>query len=85
MFVVISGRCVELNEKDRLRREKEIAQNNLETFILDTSDKLSQAEFEAVTTEKERTSILEKCSEVKKKIFFFFFFFLIFFLIFFFF
>jgi len=63
-FEAAVKRCVELNEKDRLRREKEIAQNNLETFILDTSDKLSQAEFEAVTTEKERTSILEKCSEI---------------------
>ena len=53
-----------LNEKDRKRREKEIAQNSLETFILDTQDKLSQEEFESVTTEEERTNILENCSQV---------------------
>lgn len=53
-----------LNEKDRKRREKEIAQNSLETFILDTQDKLTQEEFESVTTEEERTNILEKCSQV---------------------
>ena len=43
----------------------EIAQNNLETFILDTSDKLSQTEFETLTTEEERANILAKCSEVR--------------------
>jgi hypothetical protein len=31
---------------------------------LDTQDKLSQAEFESLTTKKERSKILEKCSEV---------------------
>jgi len=59
------NRIAELNEKDRLRKEKEIAQNNLETFILDTSDKLSQSEFESVTTEAERDKILAKCSQVR--------------------
>ena len=53
-----------LNEKDRIRKEKEISQNNLETFILDIQDKLSQDEFQALTTEEERTQILEKSSEV---------------------
>ena len=54
------------NEQDRLRREKEQAMNGLETFILDTQDKLSQTEFESLTTKKERSKILEKCSEVWK-------------------
>ena len=54
-----------LNEKDRIRKEKEISQNNLETFILDIQDKLSQDEFQALTTEEERTQILEKSSEVR--------------------
>lgn len=53
-----------MDEKDRLRREKEIAQNSLETFILDTQDKLTQDEFQSLTTEVERSQILEKCSEV---------------------
>jgi len=54
----------ELDEKDRIRKEKEISQNSLETFILDTQDKLSQEEFESLTTEEERTKIIEKCSTV---------------------
>ena len=56
----------ELNEKERKRREKEVAQNNLETFILDTQDKLSQPEFESLTTDSERSKILEKCSQVNE-------------------
>lgn len=63
-FETAVKRIAELNEKDRLRKEKEIAQNNLETFILDTSDKLSQSEFESVTTEAERDKILAKCSQI---------------------
>lgn len=57
-------RINDLNEKDRARKEKEIAQNNLETFILDIQDKLSQEEFQSLVTEEDRTKILEKCSEV---------------------
>jgi len=63
-FETAAKRIFELNEKDRLRKEMEIAQNNLETFILDTSDKLSQTEFETLTTEEERANILAKCSEI---------------------
>ena len=61
---MIFNRIQELNEKDRIRKEKEIAQNSLETFILDVQDKLSQEEFQALVKEDERTQILEKSSEV---------------------
>ena len=47
----------ELDEKDRIRKEKEISQNSRETFILHTQAKLSQEEFESLTTEEERTKI----------------------------
>jgi len=63
-FEMATKRISELNERDRQRKEKEIAQNTLETFILDTSDKLSQPEFESLTTEKERNKILTKCSQI---------------------
>lgn len=53
-----------MNEKDRIRREKEQAKNGLEGFILDTQDKLTQPEFEVLVTESEKTNIMEKCSEV---------------------
>lgn len=59
-------RINDLNEKDRARKEKEIAQNNLETFILDIQDKLSQEEFQSLVTEEDRTKILEKCSETSE-------------------
>ena len=62
---MIFNRIQELNEKDRIRKEKEIAQNSLETFILDVQDKLSQEEFQALVKEDERTQILEKSSEVR--------------------
>ena len=66
IYLFILCRISELNERDRQRKEKEIAQNTLETFILDTSDKLSQPEFESLTTEKERNKILTKCSQVRR-------------------
>lgn len=53
-----------MNEKDRARKDKEIAQNTLETFILDIQDKLSQEEFQSLVTKEDRTKIWEKCSEV---------------------
>lgn len=62
---IFFNRIQELNEKDRIRKEKEIAQNSLETFILDVQDKLSQEEFQALVKEDERTQILEKSSEVR--------------------
>ena len=57
-------RIADLNEKDRVRKEKEMAKNGLETFILDTQDKLTQSEYEGVTTEDERAEILAKCSDI---------------------
>lgn len=65
-FDVAKKRIGELDEKDRIRKEKEISQNSLETFILDTQDKLSQEEFESLTTEEERTKIIEKCSTISE-------------------
>jgi molecular chaperone DnaK (HSP70) len=64
-MILYTYRIDALNEKDRARKEKEISQNNLETFILDIQDKLSQDEFQSLTTEDDRTKILEKCSEVR--------------------
>ncbi len=64
-MIIYTYRIDALNEKDHARKEKEIAQNNLETFILDIQDKLSQDEFQSLTTEDDRTKILEKCSEVR--------------------
>lgn len=63
-FQAAQKRIVDLNEKDRIRREKEQAKNGLEGFILDTQDKLTQPEFEVLVTESEKTNIMEKCSEL---------------------
>nr|CAG4646331.1 EOG090X07RL [Macrothrix elegans] len=63
-FESAQKRIAELNEKDRVRKEKEMAQNALEAFILDTQDKLNQEEFQLLTTEDERNQILEKCNQV---------------------
>lgn len=64
-FRFLFRRIEELNEKERVRKEREVARNSLETFILDIQDKLSQEEYEQLTTEEERTNVLEQCSQVE--------------------
>ncbi|KAK8719416.1 hypothetical protein OTU49_014050 [Cherax quadricarinatus] len=51
-----------INAAESARHEKEAARNTLESYILDAQDKLWQAEYEAASTEEQRTAIREMCS-----------------------
>ncbi|KAG8199551.1 hypothetical protein JTE90_009392 [Oedothorax gibbosus] len=54
----------ELDEHDRARLAKAKAKNSLESFIVETRDKLYRDEYEKATTEEERTNFQQKLSEV---------------------
>lgn len=51
-------------EHKKLEREK--SQNDLESFVLDTRDKLDQQLYQSVTTADEREKILEKLKEASE-------------------
>ena len=51
-------------EVERAKHELEEAHNALESFLVETRDKLYQPEYESVTTEEERQEINDKLSEV---------------------
>ena len=53
-----------IKEKEREAKEKAKAVNNLEAFLFDTKDKLSQDEYLAFLTEAEREALTKKASEV---------------------
>ena len=56
-------RLAGLQKKDQEKVALQKAKNELEAFIFDTQDKLSQEVHEACSTQEERTSILQKMSE----------------------
>lgn len=51
------------NDKEQAKKELEEAHNALESFILETKDKLYQPEYEEITTEDERGEIMMKLNE----------------------
>lgn len=54
-----------LEDIDRVeseRKAKEVARNDLESYILNAQDKLWQEEYEIASTEEQRTAIRELCS-----------------------
>lgn len=53
-----------LNDFDELKKRKETALNNLESFVIDVRDKLYQEIYEQSSTEEEREKIAAKCSEI---------------------
>ncbi|GFY46406.1 hypoxia up-regulated protein 1 [Trichonephila inaurata madagascariensis] len=53
----------DLDEHDHARLAKAKAKNSLESFIVETKDKLYNEEYEKASTDKERTNILQKLSE----------------------
>lgn len=52
-----------IKEKEREKRKKAAAINNLEAFIFDTRDRLSQDDFVKCSSEDEREQISAKLSE----------------------
>lgn len=52
-----------LRKKDKEKADLEKAKNELEGFIFDTQDKLSQEQYEICSTEEERQNILQQLSE----------------------
>lgn len=54
----------DLDEHDRARLAKVKAKNSLESFIVETKDKLYSEEYEKASTDDVRTNILQKLSEV---------------------
>ena len=56
-------RLAELQKRDQEKVALQKAKNELEGFIFDTQDKLSQETYEACSTEEERASILQQMSE----------------------
>ncbi|GFU52564.1 hypoxia up-regulated protein 1 [Nephila pilipes] len=59
-----SKKLRDLDEHDRARLAKAKAKNSLESFIVETKDKLYSEEYEKASTDEERTNILQKLSEV---------------------
>ncbi|XP_055936976.1 hypoxia up-regulated protein 1-like [Argiope bruennichi] len=59
-----SKKLKELDENDQARLAKAKAKNALESFIVETRDKLYRDEYEKASTEEERSNILQKLSEV---------------------
>ena len=59
----LTPRLADLLKKDKEKVALQKAKNELEGFIFDTQDKLSQETYEACSTEEERTSILQQMSE----------------------
>jgi len=53
-----------IKEKERELKRKAQAVNNLESFLFDSKDKLSQDDFISCSTEEERTAISAKLTEV---------------------
>ncbi len=53
-----------LNERDALKKKRETALNNLESFVIDVRDKMYQETWEDSVTEAEKEAIAAKCSEV---------------------
>ncbi|EDV19444.1 uncharacterized protein TRIADDRAFT_33578, partial [Trichoplax adhaerens] len=53
----------ELTRRDVEKKAREIAMNSLESYIVDTQDKLYSEAFEAVSTEDERSKLRETLSE----------------------
>lgn len=51
------------NEREKAKKELDEAHNALESFILETRDKLDQSEYEAVTETEEREAIKQKLTE----------------------
>ncbi|GAB6024272.1 hypothetical protein CHUAL_008965 [Chamberlinius hualienensis] len=51
------------NDKEKAKFELEESRNSLESFILETREKLYEDEFQTATTEEEREQILNKLSE----------------------
>lgn len=49
-------------EKERVRRET--ALNKLESYVIETQDRLNQEEYESCATKTEKEQILKSCSEV---------------------
>ncbi|XP_025101931.1 LOW QUALITY PROTEIN: hypoxia up-regulated protein 1-like [Pomacea canaliculata] len=56
-------RLAVLRKKDKEKADLEKAKNELEGFIFDTQDKLSQEQYEICSTEEERQNILQQLSE----------------------
>jgi hypoxia up-regulated 1 len=52
-----------IKEKEREKRKKAAAINNLEAFIFDTRDRLSQDDFVKCSSDDEREQISAKLSE----------------------
>ncbi|XP_076043824.1 hypoxia up-regulated Grp170 co-chaperone protein isoform X2 [Oratosquilla oratoria] len=62
-------RVENINKAEKARKEKEAARNTLESYILDAQDKLWQEEYEAASTDDERTKIREMCSQLDEWIY----------------
>ena len=52
-----------MREKEKDKRKRASAINNLESFIYDTKFKLEEKEFEQCSTSEEREKLLEKLNE----------------------
>lgn len=60
------SRLEDINAAESAREEREAARNNLESYITDAQDKLWQEEYEAASTDEQRTVIREMCSMVSR-------------------
>ncbi|RUS70581.1 hypothetical protein EGW08_021660 [Elysia chlorotica] len=62
-FKEAKKRLTDLRKVDKAKVELQKAQNELESFIFDTQDKLTQEDFEKCSTSEERENIQQKLSE----------------------
>ncbi|XP_064424847.1 hypoxia up-regulated protein 1 [Latimeria chalumnae] len=53
----------DLTDRDLAKQERERSANNLEAFIFETQDKISQEEYRFVSTEQEREELSKKLSD----------------------
>lgn len=58
------NRLKDLDDHDKARLAKAKAKNSLESFIVDTRDKMYSDEYEKACTEEEKTGIMKSLSEI---------------------
>lgn len=61
-FKVSKKKLEDIDQIENERMEKEVARNDLESYILNAQDKLYQEEYEVASNEDQRTAIRELCS-----------------------
>lgn len=66
IFVNFYNRLKDLDDHDKARLAKVKAKNSLESFIVDTRDKMYSDEYEKACTEEEKANIMNSLSEISE-------------------